>query len=370
MSYRPGKLGVSEGISIVFMSTFPSIFLSTPAVEVATSATLAWLQVIIQGIAALVMFFSVCYVLDRIDGDFYTVTTKLLGKTGAWIITILYILAAFVYYILMMRQYTENTMLTALPYTEFILIVAAYAITAGILVYMGLEGLTRATYIILPFAVIALLVVLLLLAPFYNIYRLAPWAGNGWMSVITAGLSIAGIDIGIFALAIVRPALQDMRTIRKAAGFGLALSTLLKSISVFIYLMVYGPAVGQEKVLPFFEMARLVYLSRYLQRVESLFIMLWVISGVIGIALSLYTGLYLLARVLNLPTFRPLIPAVSILLSILSTIPADITTAVQLYILASRTLLTACVYGVPLLLLAALIYRTKRSKGSTRITLK
>lgn len=369
MSYHPGKLGVAEAIAVVFMSTFPTIFLTTPAIKVATSSTLAWLEVLIQGIAALVMFFTLCYVFDRVDGDFYTVTTKLLGKIGAWILTLLCIAASFVYYILMMRQFTENTILTALPFTEFNLIVAAYAIIAGLLVYMGLEGVTRATYIIIPFAVIALLVVLLLLAPYYNIYRLAPWAGYGLMPVITNGLSHAGIDIGVFALAIVRPSLQDMHTIRKAAGFGLGLSTILRSFSLFIYLLVFGPAVGQEKVLPFFEMARLVYLSRYLQRVEALFIMLWVITGVIGIALSLYIGLYLLARMLNLPTFRPLIPAVSLLLSILSTIPADITTTVQLYMLAGKTLFTAYVYGVPLLLLAALLYRTKR-KGSTRIIVK
>lgn len=362
MSYQPGKMGVAEGLALVFMVTFVPIFMTMPAVSVNAADTLGWLATLVHGIVSMLAFAILCYVFTHVEGDLYEVCEILLGRMGAWIISLYFCVAFFANYVVILRQFAENTLLTALPQADFAVIISAYAIAAGILVYLGIEGMSRASFLILPFAVSALLAVLLLLVPFYNWYHLFPLQGNGIMKTLTYGASVAGLNIGVFGLAVIAKSFQNRKTVKDCSLYGLGLSTGLRGFSVFVYILTFGLPVAKEKMLPFFEMARLVYLSRYLQRIEALFILLWVIIGVLGAAFSLYFGLFLITRVFRLPTFRPLIPSISIMLAMLSMIPTDVAEVAMIYSYLSQTYFNLGIYAVPLVLLLALLF--KKRKGA------
>jgi hypothetical protein len=119
--------------------------------------------------------------------------------------------------------------------------------------------------------------------------------------------------------------------------------------------------VGVEKTLPFFEMSRLVYLSRYVQRIEALFIVIWVITGLLAIAINIFAALYLVARPLGLPSLRPLVPVMAMIVVNLAVIPHDIGAVVA----ADNSLvvvLSVGVYGGPLLLTAMAYLKGRRKK--------
>lgn len=363
MSYHTGKMGVAAGISLVFVITFPFIFLTTPAQTVESGAGLAWAIPLVSALPVLFMLIAVTYISKIFPGDLYTLCRKLLGRVGAWAVIAYYILLFFTDSALLSRQFAENTLLTALPRAEFSFIMLVYFVAAGILVYAGLEAVLRANYIITPFGVLGLVIVLLMLGPFYNIYNLAPWQGSGVGKVISSGLLFAGAQAGTFALLIFAVNFQNALTIRTAAVFGIGLSSLLKSTTVLVFTLVFGVNVGPEKVLPFFEMSRLVYLSRYLQRIESLFIILWVITGVLAIAVNLYIGLYLITRLLNLPTMRPLIPLTCLILWQVAMLPPDIATVILLDAAIITTYFNIGIYVIPTLLIIAALLK-KRKKGA------
>lgn len=358
--FRPGNMGIANAIAITFIYTFPTVFLSTPALELQNSASLAWLDVLVHGTVSIALMMVVFYVCWHIPGDLFAVIQQLLGLWPARLISLYYAVAFFLDYVLILRQYAENTLLTALPYSEFSIIIAAYATVVSLLVYIGVEGLSRTTYLLMPFTIIALILVLLMLAPFYNIYRLAPFGGNGIGTSLLNGLRLVGTDFGIIVIAMLAPSFQNIRTMAVGTFFGVALSTMMRSLSVLVFTLVFGVTVGREKVLPFFEMARTAYISRYLQRVESLFIILWVISGALALAIDLYGGLYCLARLVNLPTIRPLIPVITVILAEAAMMPPDIYTVIYLFSSSPiQMFYNAAAYGLPLLLLLALIIKKK-----------
>lgn len=364
MSYQPGKMGVAEGLALVFMITFVPMFMTVPAVNVDAANTLGWLVTLVHGTASMLTFVILCYVFTHVEGDLYDVCETLLGRMGAWMISLYFCTAFFANYVVILRQFAENTLLTALPKADFFIIIGAYAVVAGIIVYLGIEGMSRASYLILPFAVTALMAVLVLLAPFYNIYHLFPLQGNGIFEVLTYGASIAGVNIGIFGLAVIANSFQNRKTLKNSGVYGMGLSAGLRGFSVFIYILTFGMPVAKEKMLPFFEMARLVYLSRYLQRVEALFILLWVIIGVLAAAASLYFGLYLITRLFRLPSYRPLILSISVILCMLSTIPPAVGEVVMLYSYLIKTYFNLGVYAVPLVLLLALLFQKRKGKAA------
>jgi spore germination protein KB len=205
------------------------------------------------------------------------------------------------------------------------------------------------------------LLVLALLVPFYNIYNLAPWQGTGISQVLLGSITQGGLDFGVVVFAVLAPTFQSLKTIRTAALSGMGLSLLLRSLSILVYTLVFGVAVGREKVLPFFEMARLVYLSRYVQRIEALFIIIWVIAGALNLAASLYVGLYMLTKLLNLPSLRPLIAIVTIVLAELSIVPPDIVTVIGLDDKAI-SFFNIGIYVIPLILLIAAVAKSRQKE--------
>ena len=361
MIYQPGRMGMADGLALVLLAILPRVFLSAIMQLVEEAATAAWLTVIVAGTATLAALYVLIYVLSRLTGDVVDAAAYLLGRPGAWAVNLWCAVAFFANTVLLLRQFAENTLITALPALSLPGAVGWYVVGAAVVTYYSIENMARAAYLILPFAITGLLAVLALLAPFYHVYNLAPWAGLGWGNVITTGLATAGFDVGALVLIILGPSWQNARTLRGAAVYGVGGGMLLKALAMLVFTMVFGVAVGREKMLPFFEMARLVYINRYLQRIEAFFIVLWVIVGVLGAAVGLYITLYLLARLCRLPALRPLIPLLAVLAGEVALLPPDVASVLRLDTLAVH-LFTWGMYALPPLLLAGLVLKERRGR--------
>ncbi|SDF13152.1 GerAB/ArcD/ProY family transporter [Sporomusa acidovorans] len=361
MSYQGGNMGVAAGVSLVFVATIPRIFLTTLASRLVDDAQIAWLSVLISSIATLFMIRLLLYVLSRTGGDLIDATRRLLGNTAAWLVALFYIALFFGNTVLLLREFAENTLLTALPLAEFSLVTIWYIAWVTVFISFGIEVMGRVSYMVLPFLVAFMLLVVIFLIPFYNINQLVPWQGHGLTLAVYHGFSWAGINIGAVLLAVYAREFQTSKTATQALIFGVGGALFMKVVYSQSYLMVFGVNVGQEKILPFFEMARLVYLNRYLQRIEALLIALWGMVSMLALAVSLYTAVYLIARILNLPSGRPIIPLMAGIAANIAMLPPDIITVLgyeKIYHFTS----SVGIYGVPLLLFIAFCFKRKEVK--------
>ncbi len=361
MSYQPGRMGIAEGVGLTFMVMLPRVFLTSPANTIAAVHNIAWTAPALNWVVALAMFYLLAWATARHKGDLYAVSDRLVGRAVAWALVFFYAALFVLDAAALLRQFAENTLLTALPATEFRVVIFWYIMFAAVLAYFGVEGIARASYLLMPFVTGGVVAVLLLLIPFYDVYHLFPWQGAGIMSAVGRGLELAGLNLGGLLLFVFAPQFQTPGTLRTALVYGGSLSALLRTLVIFFYLLAFGVAQGMEKTLPFFEMARLVYLSRYIQRIEALFVVIWVITGLLAIAINLCGALQLIARPLKLPSVRPLVPVVALMAVNIAVFPSDLNSVVE----ADNHLvlmLGAGVYGWPLLLAAAAFIKERRKR--------
>ncbi len=359
MSYRPGQVGLAEGLALVFILTVVRIFLTSLVFVVEQAAQFGPIAIILAGFYTIAAFFLLLFVTERVPGDLVAICRQVLGRPAAWLVTLFFILWFWANGALLLRQVAENTLITSLPEMKLELIIAWYALVIGILLFMGFGAIVRASYLFTPYLLIALFLVLLLLLPYYNVYRLAPWQGAGLAAGLKASVAFTSFNAYIIALIVMAPAFQSQRTIRAAAFYGLGISVTVKAVYIAAYIMVFGTVVGSEKTIPFFEMARLVYLSRYLQHIESLFIVLWVVIDTLAIAASLYLAMYLLTRLLGLPTDKPLLPLATVTTVGVAMLPESFADAVVLDTLFNRVSSIA-IYVFPVLLFLATLYKSRR----------
>lgn len=365
-TYHAGKLGTAEGIALVFGLIIPRLFLSRLSDTLQENGQLLWLSMLIYTLIPLVMFFMMVYVNNSVSGDIVAVCQQLVGKVGAWLIVLAYIGMFLGNSVLLLRQYAEYTLITALPRADFQLVIAWYTVTVGIICYLGIEALCRTGYIMLPFLVGGLILVFVLASPFYVIYNLTPWQGNGIMTAVQAGINGGGFSLGVLSLVFLSSHFQDTKTIKNIAMYALGGAMVLRIIFTLVYIMAFGVAVGAEKAMPYFEMARLVYINQYIQHIEALFILVWVILGLLSIAGGLYIGLYLLVILLKLPTIRPIVPLGVIIVAQIAMLPPNIS-----YTIYADQLLTQVsqlgIYIFPgILFIMALVKRRKKKSCGDR----
>lgn len=365
MKYQIGQMGISEGFALAFILTFPSVFLTTPSMSIEKAGNIGWSSGIMGIIIIMISIILLASVFKQYPGDLMAMAEYFLGKIAAKIICLYYIVMFWLFSVFWIREFAENTLLTALPDINFHVAVIWYGLGAAVIIYAGIEAICRATYLLVPFIAAGLIVGLLLLYPYYELNYLFPWQGYGLEELAVQSIALTGAQAGAMILAVLIPSFQNAPMVKTAAVFGLGSSVVLRTLATMAFIMIFGAKIGAEKTLPFYEMSRLVNLSRYIQRIESLFIILWVIVGILAIALSLFAGLYLLARLTDLPTIRPLIPAVTFAIMQFATLPTDIITltVIEMNVYTYYNIIGAAL--IPLLIFAAYLIKGRRKTQCT-----
>lgn len=366
MSYQPGHMGVAEGIALIFATTLSPVFLSVYPFSVRITGPLVWLVPVTTYFESLFLLYMLLYVMRHTSSDLHSACQVLLGRWGARLIALFYIGLYFLDAGLLLRQFAENTLITALPALEFEGAVIVFALMAVLLLFIGIEAVAQTGYILMPFLIIGLVSTMALASSRYNFLFLTPWNGTGVGTAVTRGLLAGGLNLGALLPFFLAVSFQNLRAVRNSVLYGLGISCLLRTLAYTCYTVAFGVGSGSEKLLPFYELARLVYLSRFFQRIEAFFIIVWAVMGMINIAIDIFAGLYLLSRMFNLPALRPLIVPVAVIIAELAILPSAVTDAVFFYIQGLFGYYNIGTFVIPLMLFVAALIHARRRKKTCR----
>ena len=149
-----------------------------------------------------------------------------------------------------------------------------------------------------------------------------------------------------------------------AVGFwSLVLATLLLTAAMAVGQMVFPPAVAAEHTFPFYEIARSIYISRFFQRLEFLFILVWLGFALLSLSARFYVSVSGLAKFLKLPYYQPLIPMTALLLLAGALLLPDYTTTIRLDNLFRGRWAWVPAFALPTLLYLGSLLRKEARKG-------
>lgn len=356
------RMSISDGVALVVFMLISRLFLANTAEAVNQGAGLAWLHYAVAAVPALVAGLVLIFLQNRCGGDLLSTVEILLGKNSFYLVGIFYVAIFLFNSVFLTRQISENSLLIGLKDIDLALIAALYVAASGISVYFGLEALARTAYILLPVIVGWMFFIFAMLIPYYNIYNLAPWQGTGASTVIYHGLANAGANIGVLIIPILAPFFQNLRTKVESVFWGSAAAALLKILFVIVFLLTIGVETGREIINPFYEISSMAYFDKYFERLESFTVFLLVFLGITGIGVSMYIVLYLTARMFDLPTARPLIPLLSVIVYYLARLPDNAMSALEADLFTVKVYFGLGLYVVPGLLGAAFLFRNFRNK--------
>lgn len=306
------KFGSFECITTMFCIAFMPIFLTLPRFSALEFGTGSFFQSIYMSIVALI-FFLILYKLYKKfkNHDILDIAEYTGGKVLKYITGILIIFYVFSSVLITLSEFNEdikNVLFLEAP-SAFISIL--FGITILISSFIGVKGVFRASAIIAPLIFIGLITTLLSLISNIDLTNFFPVFGNGVSNTLIKGGFRFGRYESLALFLLIAPNIKNLgKTSLKAFS-------LINFLIILCFLLVFGiiqyPSIT-ENYIPLFEISRLISYGRFIERVESIIILLTLINVCIYLSFGIILVTNVIKKLFNIKYFKRIIPSIVVLL--------------------------------------------------------
>lgn len=358
-------IGLRELFSLAVICISSKIFLALPQQWSAAAATGAWLVPLIAAIYGPIIWIAIRAVIRAAPGATLIEGTEVI--LGPWIGTLVnlcYALYHLLLVTLVAEQFALDIRMLFLPATPTVVLGLMTLGLAAYLVYEGLEALARVASLFGPILLIGLFLLLVGgLATHKEVGALYPLWGNGLPSLLITSLSQGALYSEILLLGLIANNLRSDRQLNQVAWLSLGASVLLLTGTMLTIQHVFPHPSLSHLSYPVLQMSQIVSVGPIAQRMESLFVLVWVIALLLKVGCGLYGVVIILARTLRIPHSRWLIFPVVWLVNALASIPVDDQTLAQLDLMGIRVAGTGVVVLLPVI--TAMIGWFRGRRGAT-----
>lgn len=363
---QEGRFGLFGAVCLTSIMITSKLFYTSEGMILNETGTSAWQSSLISAFTSMLFFTIMYWLIQRYPGkNLFEITELVLGRFIGILFGAVYSLYLIFYAGTNLREFVEMIKAYNLPYTPTSIIIVSVLSVVLIISYYGLECLTRISIIFFIPIILGLVSIFLLAAPQYDITLLRPYWGYGITNTFKIGFLRSSAYSEIVRLAIIIASLQNLKTFRRAGYISIAISGTIFAGGTALYIMAFGYFQGSENIAGIFELARGIYFNRFFQRIESLFLFMWVISSIISISGAFYIGISSFCKTFKINNHHPLLLPFAILVFIVTMQPMNLAEVIEVNLKITRQYSLFVFYFVPLItLLIAAILGKKGAKES------
>jgi spore germination protein (amino acid permease) len=359
---KEGKFGVHEAVWLIVITISSKVFFSSPTVLSSLVGNTGWYSTIISASVALVGFMIVYLLLKRFPEtdimDIYNIT---LGKIIGFIFSMILALVLMFITVVRISEFHEVMKVYVFPLSPDWYVTGIFIVCIAALSIYGLESIARFSTVIVYFFIAGFFIVLIMGLENYDVNNLFPIFGYGLDKILYHGVVRSSVYGEVIILAVFASSLQGTKYIKREGIVSIAISALFISLSLLTFNLTFSYRIAQEITAPVYEMATLIDYGRYIQRIEPIFLFIWIISSLISATLVFYSFIYIFCKIFKIEDKKPVILAGAVILFAASMVHKDISIIIG-YIQSLREYLAIPVFIMPLIVLIIARIRKKGAK--------
>ena len=288
----------------------------------------------------------------------------LLGKTLGKIVGGAYVLYFLVVNILVIREFSDFLTITLMPETPGVIFNAIIVLIGAYAASKGIEVIARMAQFVLPLFLFPLVLILGMVTPNMELGKLQPFLEGGIAPVIWGSVVPASWYGEIVVLVILLPMVNKPREIKRKGALALLAALFFLTSDTLITLTIFGPDLIGDLLFPFWYLVKYIEFGNYVQRMESLFVLVWMIGIVIKVAFFYYLVCFTTSQVLSLKGYKPIL-YIAALVQILGATFLFKNTPQLSEFLSHNWPPFGLLFevGLPLILLAVAVIRRKHARG-------
>ena len=308
------KFGKWEAITFLINLICAKIFLFYPRMTVEDAGTAGWIMSIFSSMVTFILFFIFTKLYARFEGkDILDIAEHLGGKPLKISIGMITAGIALLLDIIFIREFSEDMKIISLPLSPLSFIMFFFSIGAVLGAMLGIEAIVRWCAIVVPLISAAYIIILLGVLPQSNFNNVFPILGTGLKDIFSNGLFRVSVFSELLAIFFLAPFLGDNKIVRSTGYIALGISSVFLLVSSLAYILVFSYPSSLEPFNPIYQMARLINLGRFFQRIESVFVFIWAMAALLYITSLFYLVVYVIAKSSGLRYLRPIIMPLAVI---------------------------------------------------------
>lgn len=292
------KIGVWECIATIGCVNIIPLVLTIPtftAQNFGTGSMFHTIYSIIIGAISLGILFRLFF---KFPGkDFFEISEYAGGKFLkylSYIIVIAYLLTSTVIVLSEFNENIRNILFKNAP-SEYVYLLFIVGMFFGIL--SGIKGIFRTGMIIGPIILSALLFMFFALFENIDTTNYFPAFGNSFSNFFVEGGFRIEIFEGMFLILLMGGQLTNVK--KASIGSFILVSFIVLLVSALLFGIIPYPTTP-ENYFPFFELSRFISFGRFVQRVEALYTLIWLLAVYLYISLDTSYITQILSKAFNI----------------------------------------------------------------------
>lgn len=205
------------------------------------------------------------------------------------------------------RQFGESLNIIALSNSPIGFVIFLLMIGAGIVACLGLKTIARLSSMVTKVIMAGIILILLGVVNKFKIVNLFPVLGlEGGLTIKNGFLGLSWFS-GVLAYFLLIPFFKDKNNSKKVLYKIIGLPGLFMFLVTFVYQGVFSYPGSLKQFPPLYALSRSIKQGGKIERIEAIFLIVWVIAALTFITIEVILVAYVFKRLFRLKYYKPLV---------------------------------------------------------------
>lgn len=359
------KLNTVESISIILSIFVAHTLVSLPRNLLISTKSATIINLIYVGLIVVLFTVLVVKLLKNFSSsDIIDISEYLGGKVFKKIVGALFIFYFTFNASILLRNFCEYLKVVYYPMTSIVFIVLLF-IVAVCLANQGKFGtIAKVNLIVLPFVIFTVLFIFFANMDHLTTENVYPILGDGFFNTFILGLGNLGAFGGIEIMYFLPPYLKDPKKFKKISLLSIGISIIYLIICTGTILLMFSSIMQVDELIPLYSAARYIEFGTFFQRLESIFIFIWILEIMCYLSISIRFCMSIFKKIANLTNSKPLVLNFGLLIFAIALLPKNSATSIFLENTVYKYLVIGFVFIFSLIILLLANFKKKKMKGA------
>ncbi len=357
------KIGTIEAVLIILTVIISHSILSLPRDMIVRTRSATILNIIYITIICTLLALLIANLFKRFgNADILDVSEYLGGKLFKQIIGSIFIFYYMVSSAILLRNFCEALGLVYFQMTPIIFLILLFVIGSCISNRLGFNVSLKVNLLILPIALISIVIIFIANFKSFDIQKIFPILGGGFKDTFVTGLLNISAFEGLKYLYFIPPYLKEPEKYKKISVLSAILTGTYLILCVSIILFIFPSFFTTNEIMPLYSAARYISFGNFLQRLESIFMMIWILSFISYLTIASKFAISIFQKMTDIKNTREIINVFGLLTIAIAMFPKSlaISTFLETKIYSYFSVAVIFIFGISILILANLKKRKER----------
>lgn len=311
------KIGTSEAIAFLTIIIVNFVVLNGAKSTIIITSSSAIINVIYVSLISILLSYLFYKLLNKFPTfDILDISNFLGGKILKCLVGSMFLVYFLVISAGLLKNFTFSLQTIYYPFTNVFIITLVFLLSALFISTIKYNAVFRSNLIILPLIITSILFLFFGNIKNYSVNNIFPIMGNGINSTFILGASNIFTFQSLTYLLFLPPYLKDVTKLKKITLISMLLSAFYFLTSVASLILIFYGYVSNESLMPLYSAVRYIEFGAFFQRLDSLFLLIWIISFISYLCITINICSNILKKSLLINTskiFHSIIISISIL---------------------------------------------------------